>query len=91
MNANERYLKEAKELEKHWNSRSTVDIPYIPVTASMLQSHRMPGEAICKVCKELASYSRNSPDDGWFEYFCSEDAPENASCFVKKEALHKFK
>jgi len=105
MNANERFLNEARELEKRWEAHSTAAGPDTfdaarkdfrrSAVAADLECHRLPGEAVCEDCEELASFSRRThepnPRGNFISYYCSIHAPEDAGCFVVKEARHKFK
>jgi hypothetical protein len=99
MNANAKFLKEARELEKNWSSTVFKDIDDRFIrgsSARLLESHRLPGEVKCQECEELASYSRflekPSPvTNNFHEYFCLVHAPNDATCFVVEAARHKFK
>jgi len=79
MTFNKRLLEEAKKLEKLWGIpvlQDTRDEYVRSHTAILLESHRL--MANCQECGEPATYSRRNPH---FEYFCSEHAPEDATCF----------
>lgn len=79
-----RLLAEAKELEKHWDSRMLGDIDGFSriVTSVMLESQRLTNECWCEVCEAKATYIRRNPS---FEYFCEEHAPEDATSYPKEK------
>jgi hypothetical protein len=97
MNANERFLNEAKEIDLLESISYQESLKQFSrrTTAADLECHRMPGQAVCEDCEEYASFSRRTKKPNsrgnFISYYCSVHAPEDAGCFVVKEARHKFK
>jgi len=82
------FIKEAQECEERWKRLELLSSNGFirATTAVLLESHRLISD--CQECGERASYSRRNPS---FEYFCSEHAPEDASCFILEEYRDKYK